>query len=146
MIRGTVEFSSQHIPADECLRPPLPRSLYAAVLVSNPSSDLVALGDVGACVFQNTCDFPLLHPSPLDSHPSCCMQVESDKSSLFYTLLEVPQRVVKHLHRLSQMGYDKLRNQLESQRDGGEQEQDSVEEGAEVCVCECLQVCVRGPA
>ncbi len=54
-------------------------------------------------------------------------QVENDKSSLFYVLLEVPMKVVKHLQRTAQAGYDKLRIQLESQNGGDPDEREAPE-------------------
>jgi hypothetical protein len=71
-----------------------------------------------------------------DASVYVCGQVENDKSELFYVLLEVPVKVVKHLHRIAQAGYDKLRVQLETENGSGEGDEQAME-STEVCrVCE----------
>lgn len=50
------------------------------------------------------------------------MQVEEDKFKLFYVMLQVPQTIVKHLNRVAQTGYDKLRLQVAGDTEAGEQE------------------------
>ncbi len=40
--------------------------------------------------------------------------MDADRVALCLLLLSVPGKVVKHLHRVAQSGYDKLRTQLEA--------------------------------
>ncbi len=54
--------------------------------------------------------------------------MDSDKRALFYVLLEVPMKVVKHLRRTAQAGYDRLRAQLENQNGSGDVDE---QEGAD---------------
>ena len=56
--------------------------------------------------------------------------MEADRAALYLLLLSVPSKVVKHLQRVAQVGYDKIRNQLEA-ADGigggdGEEEHEEV--------------------
>jgi hypothetical protein len=60
--------------------------------------------------------------------------VEEDKFKLFFVLLQVPATIVKHLNRVAQTGYDRLRLQLSGEgSDGGqENEEQAAEEADEV--------------
>ena len=65
--------------------------------------------------------------------PCHVTQVEADKFKLFYVLLQVPPTVVKHLNRVAQTGYDKLRLQLAGVDggDGDENEEQDAEDAHE---------------
>jgi hypothetical protein len=74
-----------------------------------------------------------------------------DRASLYYTLMEVPLKVVKHLHRVAQVGYDKSRLQMEAAR--GEADEQALETEVRLfatpfLLCPALHartVCVPGP-
>ncbi len=59
-------------------------------------------------------------------------QVEEDKFKLFYVLLQVPQTIVKHLNRVAQTGYDKLKLQVAGDTEAGEHDTEDVEYASEV--------------
>jgi hypothetical protein len=60
-----------------------------------------------------------------------CFQVEKDKFTLFYVLMQVPPVIVKSLNRLAQTGYDRLRLQL-SASEGAEGEEEAMADDNEV--------------
>ena len=76
--------------------------------------------------------------------------MEADKFKLFYVLLQVPATIVKHLNRVAQTGYDRLRLQVSGEGTdaaGQENEEQAVEEANEVgrrgcgCAVTLLHAC-----
>jgi hypothetical protein len=76
-------------------------------------------------------------------------QVDGDKRSLYYVLLEIPLKVVKHLQQTAQAGYDRMRQQVDTDTNdapgGDDQAIDATHVSLGVCFCRpprsCLHVC-----
>lgn len=59
--------------------------------------------------------------------------MEADRAALYVLLMSVPSKVVKHLQRVAQAGYDKTRVQLEAAQGGDADAEEQEAENAEVC-------------
>ena len=70
-------------------------------------------------------------PPPPSARVALC-QVEADRVALYVLLLSVPSKVVKHLQRVAQAGYDKIRVQLEAAQGGAADAEEQEAENAEV--------------
>jgi hypothetical protein len=99
---------------------------------------------------------PIRRPSlPQDNHilrplpppPSARValyQVEADRVALYVLLLSVPSKVVKHLQRVAQAGYDKTRVQLGAAQGGAADAEEQEAGNAEVRGTRAL--CLSGGA